>query len=344
MRKGTGLGWLLIASGALWSGLHSVSANAQPVPGEYIRQNAPPVVMPSTPVDDAGRPIARRPSAAPLGDDAILRGAIGQVPLPAAECRIRDDRGERVVSYENGLPVKSVRSDSEVREEQTLWAWDSERVLLLRESWSIRVKQPSTRRGQADTWRAIQWRVENTSWDELGRPLTREMTDGAGQSTRLTCEWRGFRRGDCVLGGVEQADVRLNVKGEVESVSWSQVGFQAARGEWKGTWADSLLTVFRARGTTISSEDYRYDSQGRLERFRRVLTTPRGERTLTWSLRRDTRGNVIEVMRRCEGPCESVRGPVSYRITYDEAMRNTFCGAWWDDGIEPTLRGWDASY
>lgn len=334
--------WAWIAGtlglGIAGSGIALAQSTAEP--GDYIRRHAPDVVMPSTPREpDAAIPRRSAAEVAPLGD-AVLRGAVGHVPSPPATCRIRDDRGETAVQYERGLPVRASRKEGDVREELTTWTWDAERVLLERESWSIRVKRAASGRGASDTWTALQWRVESTQWDSLGRPLVRETTDGSGEATTLRCEWFGFRRGECSLGGVENAAVQLTVQGEVASVTWTQAGSGLARGLWTGTWQPALQTVTRARTTAVEREEYRYNPAGQLTGFRRWTTLPRGERVVTWSLRRDERGNVSEVQRRCEGPCEGMRGPSYYRIAYDATMQNTFCGAWWDDGIEPTLRGW----
>lgn len=320
----------------------ALSAHAQaPQPSaddSVIRRGAPDVAMPSSRRGEDGRPVRTEPMTQTRFASSVLRGAIGQVPESVGQCEIVEGRTRTTVAYESGLPVLMTKHEGDVREERTALRWDADRVLLLREQWSLRVKQNTTRGG--GSWQAQQWRTESTTWDSYGRPLERVTTAASGQSTSYRCEWLGFRAGTCATNNLQTAAVRLTARGEVEGVEWRERGKDVIKGRLAATWGASLLTLERAKGQTIEHETYRYDGEGSLSQFRRTTTLPRGERVATWSLRRDARGNVTSVRRQCEGPCEGMRGETVYTIRYDETLRNTFCGAWWDDGIEPTLRGW----
>lgn len=328
-------GQALFADGAFAQApMRAAASNAEE---SVVRRGAPDIVLPSSQVAEREAAIKARPTQF---SDATLRGAIGQVPSGAGECVIEEGRFITTVSYANGLPQRIVKSDSGVREERSEFRWNDERVLLERLSWTLRVLQPATRRG-ADRWEAQVWSVETTTWDDYGRPLERQFTQASGQIDRYTCEWLGFRAGHCSFGGPLDAQVKLTSRGEVEGVTWVTRGDKKVRGTLDATWRGDLLENANiTRAMDVESEHYRYDEENRLTRFRRVTQIPRGERVVSWLLHRNEQGNVDRVTRRCEGPCEGMRGTVTFQIRYDEGLTNTFCGAWWDDGIEPSLKGW----
>lgn len=332
---------VLVAAGVCASMAVSVQAQI-PTPSvddSVIRRGAPDVVMPSSRRGSDGRPVRTEPMAQTRFASAVLRGAIGHVPESVGECVIREGRTVTSVTYEDGLPVRVSAVDGDIREERTELRWDANRVLLQREQWSLLVKKPASGRAP-ERWEAQQWRTESTTWDDYGRPLERVITEASGQSASYRCEWTGFRAGRCQTNNLQQADVRLTSRGEVEHVEWRERGKDVLKGQLSATWGASLLTSERAKGHALEHETYRYDGEGRLSQFRRRTTLPRGERVATWTLRRDEKGNVTSVRRQCEGPCEGMRGEAIFLIQYAATMQNTFCGAWWDDGIEPGLRGW----
>lgn len=333
-------GALTVATLALFTSMGS--AQAQPAAsssaeGSVIRGGAPPIIMPS---DTEKRGERSAPQRVTRFSDATLRGAIGQVPSGVGECVIEEGRFQTTVTYKDGLPQTIRRSDSGVREEVQEFRWNPERVLLERRSWTLNVLQPATRR-TPERWEAQAWSVETTSWDDYGRPLERTFTQASGQLDRYECTWLGFRGGHCTFGGPLDATVKLTQRGEVEEVVWESRGDKKVRGLLEATWRGDLVeNLHVSRGMDVESQHYRYDATERLMRFRRVNQLPRGERVVSWRLQRDERGNVHRVTRSCEGPCEGMRGTVTFRIRYDETLENTFCGAWWDDGIEPGLKGW----
>lgn len=313
---------------------------AQPVPSEardsVVRRGAPEISMP-------GEDASLRPTG-PLREtrfgESRLRGAIGQTPEGDGQCMISEGRFMTTVTYENGLPVRISKLDSGVRDETQQLRWNAERVLLERVSWTLNILQPATRR-TPERWEAQNWSVETTTWDDYGRPLSRSFTQAGGQIARYECSWLGFRGGSCVFAGPLEATVKLSSRGEVDEVEWTQPGSGSTRGHLAARWrGDTLLEVRTVRGPSVESEQYGYNTKGELTRFRRISVLPRGERVVTWVLTRDAARNVTRVERSCEGPCEGMRGTSTSRIRYDEGLENTFCGAWWDDGVEPRLRGW----
>lgn len=318
----------------------SISAWAQPTPStareSVVRQGAPEIVLPSHAAEGEREGPLRQTRFL----DATLRGAVGQVPGVAGECRISEGRHQTFVTYNEGLPIRISKRDSGVREEAQQLRWNAERVLLERVSWTLNILQPATRR-TPERWEAQNWSVETTTWDDYGRPLERSFTHAGGETSSYRCSWLGFRAGSCQFSGPLDADITLTPRGEIDTVQWRQRGTEVSRGSLQAEWsADTLLNVEMLRGVEKSAEQYRYNSQGELLRFRRTIQLPRGERVVTWVLTRDEDRNVTRVVRRCEGPCEGMRGTVTFRVDYDEGFTNTFCGAWWDDAVEPTLRGW----
>lgn len=300
--------------------------------GDGIRQSAPAVVLPSdSPARSSGEV-----------EPALLRGSIGQIVQGNGVCRIHDGTSQTAFRYRNGLPHEMKRVFTDLREETASWTWDEERVLLERFSWAIRVKNA---RGE---WSSEQWFVENTTWDNFSRPLMRDVSNSSGRNDRTICTWQNLRQGTCVLGGVEHAEVRLSPRGEVVSTAWKQAGSGEARGSWTSEVNGTTTVIKRTRRTTSFEDQYVSNERGQLTRVTRKEPSLRGERVVQWSLSRDARGNVTRIDRACvSGPCEGARSQ-RYDITYDGNMFNSLCGTWWDDGIEPGLRGlhvpWNASH
>lgn len=332
------------AVGALVTGasmlLVATASMAQPLPSEardsVVRRGAPEITMPS----DGASASPDGPLRETRFQEARLRGAIGQVPEGDGQCMISEGRFMTTVTYQNGLPIRISKLDSGVRDETQQLRWNAERVLLERVSWTLNILQPATRR-TPERWEAQNWSVETTTWDDYGRPLTRNFTQASGQVSRYECSWLGFRGGSCVFTGPLEATVKLSPRGEVEEVEWKQPGGDSTRGHVEARWdGDRLMEVRAVRGPSVEREQFRYNTQGELTGIRRSSVLPRGERVVTWALHRDEARNVTRVERRCEGPCEGMRGTSTSRIRYDEGLENTFCGAWWDDGVEPRLRGW----
>lgn len=306
-----------------------------------IRQGAPDIVLPSDApaLEEATTRPALEP--APIYEPVILRGAIGHVPSGEGTCTIDDGRYQRVVTYTHGLPTDIRIQRGDAQREITRLEWNPEDVQLLKERHETQTRGPASRRGDNDAWTTANWFVRTLTWDEFRRPHTFEQTQEGGARMLHECTWESRRKGRCSYNENLQADVELTVRGEVKSVQWSTKDRGKNKRALGAMWQGDLLTrVIRSGELSSVSENFRYDEDQRLVGFDRRQRVLRGKFTLRWRLQRDAKHNVTRVERRCFGACSGMRSTKIYTITYDDALDNTFCGAWWDDGIDPTLHGW----
>lgn len=294
-------------------------------------ENAPDVTLPSS--ADA------EPEPQVHYEDVVLRGAIGHVPLGEGTCTIQDGKKQTVVTYQDGLPQKAEKTHGQSHRERTDFSWDPERVLLERYKHQTQTRGPQS---QGDSeWKTQNWFVEEYSWDELGRPEQVKHQQEGGENTAYECVWEDRRKGECTYDDGVKAEVELTAMGEIKRVRWSHATRRDAKRSLQGFWMRHLPTRLLRKGKIGSlSEKYRYDDDLRLQRFERRQRVLQGTRNMRWRLKRDRDGNVVEVERRCFGACSGVQNTKIYTIEYDEGFDNTFCGAWWDDSIDPTLKGW----
>lgn len=308
-----------------------------------VRQGAPEIVLPShASALEEDTPTARQNTPPPVAyEPVILRGGLGHVPTGRGTCVIDGGNVQTTVTYESGLPQSSIKEHSETRRERTTFKWSADQVQILQQKRETQTRGPASQHKDAPEWKTINWFVRNFSWDEFRRPHTYEHTQEGGARTQYECTWESLRRGTCDDRGNLRATVQLTPKGEVQSVQWATKDRGAKRHALEATWNGNLLTrVTRSGAMSSVSEKFRYNDDNLLIQFDRRQRVLRGTQTMRWRLKRDERNNVIQVERRCFGACAGIKNTKIFNITYDNTFDHTFCGAWWDDGIDPTLHGW----
>lgn len=343
------LGGSLLAALVLMS--VAVHASAQDTPsvtrdrpdasGSVIRQGAPDVVLPSH--ASALEETTTRSSPAPktIYEPVILRGAIGHVPSAEGTCTIDDGRYQKTVTYTHGLPTDIRIQRGDAQREITQLTWNTDEVQLLKERHETQTRGPASQRQDHDAWNTTSWFVRTLTWDEFRRPNTFDHNQEGGARTQHECTWESRRKGTCSYNENLNADVELTARGEVKSVQWSTKDRGKTKRTLQAVWKGDLLTRVLRNGELGSvSENFRYNDDKHLVAFDRRQRVMRGVYTLRWRLQRDANNNVTRVERRCFGACSGIKNTKIYTITYDPSLDNTFCGAWWDDGIDPTLNGW----
>lgn len=336
---------VLIALLILGVSAHALAQDTRRPGAEWsvIRKGAPDIQLPSTAQSlDEGRFVTittERPPASAY-EDVVLRGAIGHVPSSKGRCTIDDGRVETTVTYNEGLPHTILRVHGEAHQELRTLRWDAELVQLLNARRETQVRGPASSR-ESDDWNTRNWSIETFTWDEFRRPETYERSQAGGAYDAFECTWEDFRGGVCDYRENLRATVKLNQRGEVTETQWRTRDRDADQRSVTATWDGVLLKRVLRRGVPGSvSERFHYNPQGQLEGFERRKRVSRGVQTLRWKLTRDEKHNVIRVERRCFGACAGVKIRKTFDIEYDESLDNTFCGAWWDDGVDPTLNGW----
>lgn len=307
-----------------------------------IRKGAPDIELPSaTESLDDGRFVEITAQAPPRAyEDVVLRGAIGHVPTSEGSCTIDDGRVKTTVVYAQGLPTTILRAHSEAHQELRTLTWNPEDVQLLKSRRETQVRGPASNR-ESDDWNTRNWSIETFTWDEFRRPHTYERSQAGGAYDAFECSWESLRGGSCDYRENLLANVTLNHRGEVIETEWRTRDEETPERSVVATWDGVLLERVIRRGAIGSvSERFRYNDDGDLEGFERRKRVSRGVQTLRWRLARDENNNVVRVERRCFGACAGMKIRKEFDIEYDPSLDNTFCGAWWDDGIDPTLNGW----
>lgn len=307
-----------------------------------IRKGAPDIELPSeTESLDDGRLIEISAQAPPTAyEDVVLRGAIGHVPTSEGRCTIDDGRVKTTVVYTQGLPTTILRAHSEAHQEVRTLTWNPEEIQLLKDRRETQARGPASRR-ESDDWNTRNWSIETFTWDEFRRPQTYERSQAGGAYDAFECSWESLRGGACDYRENLRAHVTLNYRGEVVETAWRTRDEETNERSLVATWDGALLERVIRRGAIGSvSERFRYSDDGDLKGFERRKRVSRGVQTLRWRLTRDESNNVVRVERRCFGACAGMKIRKEFDIEYDASMDNTFCGAWWDDGIDPTLNGW----
>lgn len=307
-----------------------------------VRKGAPEIVLPSHASaleENRGSQENKRHENA--YEPVILRGGLGHVPSGRGACVIDGGNAQTTVTYESGLPHTILTERGDAHRELTTLKWSPDRVQLLQQKRETQTRGPASQHATEAEWKTHNWFLRHFTWDEFRRPHTVEHTQEGGERSQYECAWESLRQGTCDYRENLRATVQLTPKGEVQSVQWSTKDRGAKRRALEATWNGNLLTrVTRSGAMSSVSEKFRYNDENLLLQFDRRQRVLRGTKTMRWRLKRDHHGNVIQVERRCFGACAGIQNTKIYDIVYDDSLDHTFCGAWWDDGIDPTLHGW----